>query len=231
MSIQRLLRSQVRHLGYDVVPYRTFKGQPDPERPWENDSDFLAHYHAVVPHTLVDRHRLYMLYQLAKKTVGLDGHYAECGVYRGGTALLLAKLKPEQKKLYLFDTFGGMPETDAEKDFHKAGDFADTSLPHVQQLLDGHPNVIFRPGFFPATAQGLENETFCMAHCDMDIYTSVLDFCRFFYPRLAPRGIMIFDDYGAASCPGAKSAVSEFCAGQGLYEIYLPTGQAIVCKS
>jgi O-methyltransferase len=231
MTIQRWIKRQLRQLGYDLVPYRTFQNKPDPERPWEDDPDFLAHYHAVVGHTLVDRQRLFILYQLAQHTVALEGNLAECGVYRGGTALLLAKLKPANKKLYLFDTFGGMPETDSQKDYHKAGDFSDTSLPQVQQLLDGQPNVIFRPGFFPATATGLEHETFCMAHCDMDIYTSILSFCHFFYPRLTRRGVLVFDDYGSASCPGAKAAVREFCTEQGLIEIYLPTGQALIWKS
>ena len=227
---QKLL--QLAHFfGYEVAGYRNFRGKPDPERPWEDDQTFLTAYDAVVNHTLVDRKRLYMLYQLVRQTASMEGSLAECGVYRGGTALLFARLKSKEKRLYLFDTFGGMPETDREKDIHRAGDFSDTSLSHVQNLLHGHGNVVFRPGFFPATASGLENETFSLVHCDMDIYSSVLDFCRFFYPRLARGGVMVFDDYGSLSCPGAKAAVREFCAGQGTFEIYLPTGQAIIWRS
>jgi O-methyltransferase len=227
---QKLLQL-TRVFGYDVAGYRTFKGKPDPERPWEDDQSFLAAYDAVVNYTLVDRKRLYMLYQLVRQTASMKASVAECGVFRGGTALLFAKLKPEDKRLYLFDTFGGMPETAPEKDFHQSGDFSDTSLPRVQDLLRGYANVVFRPGFFPATASGLEQEAFSLVHCDMDIYSSVLDFCRFFYPRLVRGGVMVFDDYGYPSCPGAKAAVREFCAGQGAFEIYLPTGQAIVWKA
>ena len=172
-----------------------------------------------------------MLYQLIRQTASMEGSVAECGVYRGGTALLFARLKPESKRLYLFDTFGGMPETDPEKDFHRAGDFSDTSLARVQNLLRDCADVVFLPGFFPATAKGLEQETFSLAHCDMDIHSSVLDFCRFFYPRLVRGGVMVFDDYGYQSCPGAKAAVREFCTEQSIFEIYLPTGQAIVWKS
>ena len=172
-----------------------------------------------------------MLYQLTLQTASLEGSLAECGVYRGGTALLFAKSKPANKRLYLFDTFAGMPETNPEKDFHLAGDFSDTSLAQVQNLLCGQSNVLFRPGFFPSTAKGLEQETFSLVHCDMDIHSAVLDSCQFFYPRLCCGGLMIFDDYGHPSCPGAKAAVREFCSAEGIYEINLLTGQAIICKS
>lgn len=231
MRLQRWIKGQVRRWGYDVVGFHTYQGRPDPERPWEDDPGFLAHYQAVLPHTLVGRQRLYMLYQLGRQTAGLEGNLAECGVYQGGTALLLARLKPAHKRLYLFDTFDGMPDTDAQRDFHRAGDFSDTSLARIQGLLGGLPNVAFRPGFFPATSLGLEQETFSLVHCDMDIYQSVLDCCRFFYPRLVRGGVMLFDDYGAPSCPGAKAAVREFCAGQGAFDIYLPTGQALAWKN
>jgi O-methyltransferase len=231
LNMKQKLLQLAHFFGYDVTGYRTFKGKPDPERPWEDDPAFLKVYDAVASHTLVDRKRLYMLYQLVCQTASLEGSVAECGVFRGGTALLFAKLKTEAKRLYLFDTFGGMPETDSEKDVHRSGDFSDTSLPQVQTLLRGSANVVFRPGFFPATAKGLEQETFSLAHCDMDIYSSVLDFCRFFYPRLVCGGVMVFDDYGFHSCPGAKADVREFCTGQGAFEVYLPTGQAIVWKT
>jgi O-methyltransferase len=229
--MKQYLLQLARFFGYDVVGYRTFNGKPDPERPWEDDQGFLAAYGTVVKHTLVDRKRLYILYQLVRQTSSMEGSVAECGVFRGGTALLFAKLKPEAKRLYLFDTFGGMPETDSEKDVHRSGDFSNTSLPNVQTLLRGYANVVFRPGFFPATASGLQHETFSLVHCDMDIHSSVSDFCQFFYPRLVRGGVMVFDDYGWLSCPGAKTAVREFCARQGAFELYLPTGQAIIWKS
>jgi len=229
--MKQKLTQFARFFGFEVAGYRSFRGKPDPDRPWEDDPEFLMIYSAVVGHTLVDRKRLFMLYQLVRQTASLEGSLAECGVFRGGSALLFGKLKPTAKKLYLFDTFGGMPATDAKKDVHRLGDFSDTSLKHVQNILQGCSNVEFRQGFFPETAVGLEAERFSMAHCDMDIHSSVLEFCRFFYPRLVPGGVLIFDDYGFPSCPGAKAAVREFCASQGVFEVYLPTGQALIWKS
>jgi O-methyltransferase len=66
-----------------------------------------------------------MLYQLARHASRLDGNFAEIGVYRGGTAKLLANITDGAKReLHLFDTFDGMPDTDS-RDLHTAGDFAE----------------------------------------------------------------------------------------------------------
>ncbi len=229
-TMKRKLKEYFRKYGYDILPFKTYLGKPDPLMPWETDNDFVAIYNSVIDATLVDRKRLFMLWQLVNKTKLLQGNIAECGVYRGGTALLLSKTKPENKTLHLFDTFSGMPETDSAKDHHIKNDFNDTSLPLVQNLLKGESNVIFHPGFFPETAESLQTEAFSLVHCDMDIYSSVLDCCKFFYPKLVQGGIILFDDYGAPSCPGAKQAVEEFCSSAGIYEIYFTTGQAIIYK-
>jgi O-methyltransferase len=65
---------------------------------------------------------------------------------------------------------------------------------------------------------------------DVDIYRSVLDCCRFFYPRLVTGGAIVFDDYGRNSCPGAKAAVDEFFADTPEQPVYVATGQAFVVK-
>jgi len=228
--MKRQLRHVLRNFGYDLVGFNLYKGKPNPERPWEEDDAFLRLCDRVSSHTLLDRRRLHLLYQFARNAARIGGNYAECGVYRGGTALLLALTKPAERKLFLFDTFEGMPEADAERDHHVAGDLGGTSLEQVQQLLTGHENVLLRKGFFPETAKGLEEERFAFVHCDMDIYRSVLACCAFFYPRLRNGGTLLFDDFGFRSCPGAKKAVLEFCEASDASFIYLPTGQALIIR-
>jgi O-methyltransferase len=180
------IRSALRRAGLDLHEYR-----PDS---WQVDPGFLENQALIGGRSLVDADRLYMLYQFANHTANLPGAYAELGVYRGGTAKLAAKTCPA-KKIYLFDTFEGMPEVDHERDVHRAGDFRDTSLADVQEFLADCPNVEFRQGVFPHTAQGLEDECFSMAYIDADIYRSTKDALVFFYPRLTKGGVMVFDDY------------------------------------
>jgi O-methyltransferase len=152
------------------------------------------------------------------------------GVFRGGTALLLSALKSDGISLHLFDTFDGMPDVDQGKNFHKKEDFSNTYITKVQNLIGKFPNHHIHPGIFPATASSVENQQFSLCHIDVDIYSSVLDSCQFFYPRLVSGGVLIFDDYGFTSCPGAKQAVREFSDSLNIREVHLPTGQSIILK-
>jgi O-methyltransferase len=74
----------------------------------------------------------YYFYSLATEAGSRSsGSVAECGVYRGGTAKIPSNIFPD-RELLLIDTFRGMPETDAIKDLHRKGDFADTNLEQVK---------------------------------------------------------------------------------------------------
>jgi O-methyltransferase len=165
----------------------------------------------------------------------LAGDVFECGVYKGGTAKLLEdtmKRVGSSKNLHLFDTFEGMPQTDAKKDWHKKGDFADTSLEAVQTLIGDNECVWYHKGFIPDTFAPLQDiESICFAHVDVDIYRSVVDCCAFIWPRLSVGGAMVFDDYGFDTCKGALDAVNDFFAQTNAFPICLPTGQAIVYKA
>lgn len=202
-------------------------------QPWRSAA-FRSSYRAVADRTLLDPERCHVLCSLARQALAVCGDFAEAGVYRGGTAKLLHDVvagSPGERKLHLFDTFGGMPEVDGARDLHRREDFSDTSLAAVSALLGASERVVFHQGLMPGTFAGLESAHFAFAHVDVDLYQSVLDCCEFIYPRLAPGGIMLFDDYGMPSCPGARAAVGEFFAGRQDVPIVLRTGQAFVFRA
>lgn len=212
---------------------RTSNQKPNPIHLWDEDEEFKVIFTQISPHTLVDKPRCFMLYQVLQHALSVSGDMAEVGVYKGGTARLLglvAQKKGSNKEISIFDTFSGMPVTDPTKDMHREGDFSDVVLAQVKTLLADLPNVKIYPGFFPESAGAIEQKTFSFVHVDVDIYQSVLDCCKFFYPRLRSGGVMVFDDYGFRSCPGAKMAVDEFFSGTKERPIYLSTGQAMVIK-
>ncbi len=200
---------------------------------WRNDLYFQE---AIVGlNTLIDPERLYILYQYVRHTVDVSGDLAECGVYRGGSALLLARTLVKygrgDKKLHLFDTFAGMPPANPLLDLHQEGDFGDTSLAEVQKYLAEHgSSLLFYPGLFQVTFAKVPETKFSFVHVDCDLYESVRLCCAFFYDRLTPGGVFIFDDYGFPSCPGARLAVDEFFRTRPEHPVYLPTGQAVVSK-
>ena len=72
--------------------------------------------------------KLSTLLQLAETVRTLAGCIVELGVYQGGALKALAGDFPE-KRCYGFDTFAGMPkESWREIDFHKPGEFGNTTL-------------------------------------------------------------------------------------------------------
>lgn len=201
-----------------------------PRLRWQAADGFDELWRVARTRTLVDEARAHTLFQLARHASALDGAFAEIGVYRGGTATLLAHVAERAgRELHLFDTFAGMPETDA-RDLHLAGDFADTSLADVKAFLARHRSVQFHPGEFPATSKPVETQRFALVHVDVDIASSVEACCAFFYPRLVPGGVMVFDDYGFTSCPGAKRATDAFFADKPEPVLHLATSQALVIK-
>jgi O-methyltransferase len=224
--IKKLLKKIFFKLGPQC---RRIMPPANPIHLWDDDQRFNVIFSEIYDRTLVDKPRCYILYQLAGHAHSVPGDAAEIGVFRGGTAKLLSKVLSD-KKLHLFDTFSGMPPTDKTRDMHKQGDFSDTSLEDVKAFLKGQDNISLYPGFFPATAAPIEHLKFSMVHIDVDIYQSVIDCCKFFYPRIQRGGIMVFDDYGFTSCPGARAAVDEFFSDKPEKAVYLPTGQSAAIK-
>jgi O-methyltransferase len=204
-------------------------------RPWF-EPWFQEIYAKVASNTEVTPDRCYTLYKLCLHCLHLDGDLAECGVYRGGTAFLLARTISEHSgratRLHLFDTFAGMPAAaDADPSPHKKGDFGDVSLESVRAYLTSFNDVSFYPGLIPDTFQHITSQRFSMIHIDVDLYSSVRDCCEFFYPRLLAGGMMVFDDYGLPHYKdAAKKAVDEFFREKAESPVVLTTGQCFVIK-
>jgi len=197
--------------------------------PWEAQ-EFLKILTIIQANTVIDYIRLNMLWQCAKQVITLDGDAAEVGVYRGGSARLLSEVL--QGNLHLFDTFEGMPETNPNIDVHNEGDFAKTSIEKVKTFVEAGPGSVYiYQGIFPETVEDFDEDiTFKFVHIDVDIYKSTKEGFEFFYDKMISGGIMVCDDYGFKTCPGAKKAVDEFFKDRDENPIYIPTGQAIIIK-
>ncbi len=159
-------------------------------------------------HSLLGLGKLSTIAACLERVAFLPGATAEVGVYKGGSARLIARSAPH-RCCYLFDTFEGIPQSNAV-DVHKVGDFADTSLRAVEAFLSDCPNAQFRQGYFPSTAYTLEDETFAFVHIDGDQYQTTKDALGWFYPRLVDGGILLFDDFQWQNCPGVERALTEY---------------------
>jgi O-methyltransferase len=140
----------------------------------------------------------------------IDGSFAEIGVYHGVTSSFMHHQSPG-RRLYLFDTFSGFPKEDLE--VARDDRFQDTSVDAVSEFIQGNGNVLFRKGYFPDTAVGLEGETFALVMLDVDLLKPALEVLRFFYPRMARGGYFFMHDFNSNESDKAIArAAKEFMA-------------------
>jgi|WetSurMetagenome_2_1015567.scaffolds.fasta_scaffold305803_1 O-methyltransferase len=177
---------------------------------WEDDQPFVELYNDVQFRSFVSPYRLYVIYNLARHANNLPGQFAQVGVYRGGSAKLISRIKIRDKKLFLFDTFRGLPQPAAcDRRFSK-GEFGDVSESEVREYLEGDPSVVLTTGVFPQSApRTLDEESFCFVYLDVDIYSSNYEALSFFYPRMVSGGVIVLDDYGLSGS-GVRQSTDEF---------------------
>lgn len=226
-----VIRRLLEKLGFEEGSH-FYDATPRPSSYSETNPGFADLRDQVRRHTLLSEERLGILYQLSCQARHVPGDAVEIGVYKGGTALLMATaLQNSTQQIHLFDTFCGMPAAKPGIDLHRSGDFSDTTAESVSSLLQDFNNIHLYPGLFPdSLPRDWHHRQFCLVHIDVDIFSSTLACCQFFYPRLSSGGAMIIDDYGFPSCPGVRKAVVEYFGNYDQRPLYLPTGQALIYR-
>jgi O-methyltransferase len=173
----------------------------------------------IRPHTLVKPERIHNLFVLARRIESekVPGDVVECGVYKGGTAAVLARFATRSKMgrtVWLFDSFQGMPpttEVDGEAAREWVGKLA-TTPDDVREVLKRSGARLDRvrvvPGFFQQTFESVSIPRIALLNLDCDWYESVKLCLHKFYDAVVPGGFISFDDYGY--WPGCRLAVDEF---------------------
>lgn len=217
--------------GYEVLrPKATYA-------PWGNNQEFSDIYNLVRSHTLVDKYRLYELWDLVSQTKNIEGSILEVGVWRGGSGVLIARrsnIDNPASDIFLCDTFQGVVLAGSDDSTYKGGEHADTSFEVVSGLIrDTHvKNTHLLQGIFPHdTGAKIQNEIFRFAHIDVDVYQSAKEVLEWVWPRLAVGGIVVFDDYGFFRCDGVTKIVNEKKGTQGMVVLYNLNGHAILIKT
>lgn len=166
------------------------------------------------------------------------GDVVECGVFQGVTSVLMAKLmdiRQSDKKLFLFDSFQGLPEPDRQVDasarFQKGAWSA--SRKDVEALLAKH-NVLQRcvlhEGWFSETLPKLsDTQQFCFAYIDADLHASTVDCLKHIWKRMAPNAVAVFDDYHHPS-GGVRKALDEWVGASGELIHAGPASQCFVIR-
>lgn len=187
--------------------------------------------------TFCSKKRMKITLDLLEKCIkgGLDGDVIECGVYKGGSSLQIAKKMKSlasKKTLYALDTFEGHPYDDAEdmpkelvdqvyqkNEPKKAkGVLNDVDLNEIKNHFarENLDNTVFLKGLFEDSFKKISDKKFCFAHIDADFYLSVKQCIEFLKKRIVPNGIIVFDDYNDEYLPGCTKAVDELLGRESL---------------
>jgi O-methyltransferase len=208
--------------GYVVTDYRKL---------WWEDREFLAALRRLDGGDSRTADRKFFLLEMLRLVEHLPGQTAEAGVFRGASSWFICdRFTDSGKTHYAFDSFEGLstpgPEDGfywRERDFHAPEETAREALAPFK--------VEIRKGWIPDVFSLAEAETFCFVHIDVDLYEPTLESMRFFYPRMVSGGIILADDYGLSTCPGATRAVDEFMRDKPETVVHVPTGQGFLVKA
>lgn len=182
--------------------------------------------------------RMYALYQAVGHVAraGLPGAFVECGVWKGGSAMVAAlgfqELGQHDRDLYLYDTYEGMSEPTARdvsfkdqaphREWHKIRG-TDSNIFCANSLADATASLgttgyspqrlHFVKGKVEDTIPATVPDAIAILRLDTDWYESTRHELEHLYPRLVPGGVLIIDDYG--HWRGARDAVDGYFAAHG----------------
>jgi hypothetical protein len=229
-----LARILVRKVGFDVVRYA-------PSLPADIDPAAAEIIRSARTHTMTSPERLYALIQAVRhvSAAPIPGSIVECGVWRGGSMLAVARTLIEAvdatRDLYLYDTYEGMSQPGAQ-DVDIEGQAASAllkdqdrsdpesawcyaTLEDVRRTLSStgydESRMHFVKGKVEDTIPESAPDRIAVLRLDTDWYESTRHELEHLYPRLSPGGVLIIDDYGHWA--GCRQAVDEYFAAQGIH--------------
>lgn len=235
--MKKVIRKLVEKTGYTVS--KTVKKRKDEfakdELPDVKESEFWEIFKLCKPYTMTSAERMYSLYQSVNYVLKneIPGAFIECGVWRGGSSMLVAQLLSRRgiidRTIVLYDTFEGMSEP-TEKDLDLSGNNAgnlldvtkdnkETSVWCLADLDDVKQNmalteypmeqIVFVKGKVEDTIPSqMPFDQIALLRLDTDWYESTKHELIYLYPVLTERGVLIIDDYG--HWEGCRQAVDEY---------------------
>lgn len=231
---KKIIRKIFRKLGYQIVPVPVIA--PIEEFPKDMEAEFRNIYERSRNCTMTSIERMYALYQAVQYVIQakVQGDFVECGVWKGGSAMLMAgtllSLNETGRKIYLYDTFTGMPKPTEKDNEIKSGqpaldtwqinqrkdhnEFCYASLAEVKNnlLSTKYPqdNLVFIQGKVEDTIPMTSPKQIAILRLDTDWFASTDYELRHLFPLVSKGGVVIIDDYGYWS--GAKEATDKYFA-------------------
>jgi O-methyltransferase len=152
----------------------------------------------------------------------VPGAVVELGCNAGYTSVWLARIIEDLapgRPLHLYDSFAGLPSRSRYDAYLQEGDCrasADEVLANFDTWNLTAPQI--HAGWFEETLAADCPDQICFGYLDGDFYESIKTSLAYVYPRLAPGGVIVVDDYcdldvnprAWDGLPGVKQACDDY---------------------
>ncbi len=230
-SYERVVETVARRFGLQISRVSS-AGTRLPVEATPADAELIA---SLRPFTMTSAERLWSLLNAVRYVVNenIPGDFAECGVWRGGSVMAMAKelgrINITDRRIWLYDTFAGMTEP-TNNDIEAGTGVTASEMLLTTEIGDGNnvwcvagradveanvrttgypfSNFQFIEGDVAETLKTSVPEKIALLRLDTDWYESTRIGLEVMYPRLAIGGVCILDDYG--HWQGARKAVDEY---------------------
>jgi O-methyltransferase len=197
---------------------------------WSKYPTFEEHHHL---NSFRRQNLQFIMREIDRKKI--SGDILECGVYKGFSAWILLSESKIKRNYFGIDTFTGLSApTIFDGNHWKEGDLDSPIRITEQNLTQFNDRVHIYQGSIPDIFDSLSDNSFCFAlvHIDVDLYIPTKSSLEFAWPNLAVGGVVLCDDYGFTTCPGATKAINEFIdSGRSLDAVIYPTGGIALKKT
>lgn len=174
----------------------------------------------------------------------LDGDFIECGVNRGFlSSAIMQNLEWDRlgKTFYLLDTFIGVdekmilerPHTAEEIEINRrrreSGYYA-LDVKEVRRNFSEWRNVRIIQGRVPETLPMVDTKRVCYLHLDMNCAAPEVAALEYFWEKLVPGAMTLFDDYAYVGYESQNEALNALAEKLEARILSLPTGQGLLVK-
>ena len=187
------------------------------------------------------RFRAYIACWAATYAMDLEGDFVECGAGRGMLSRTIVEyldFSKSSKRLYLFDTYDGIPleyGKSSEMINIKRLNKSHYSQPYYQQTLDtfsAFPNVELIKGILPESLGTKDLVSISYLSIDLNNAYAEIETIKILWDSISKGGVILLDDYSyGTEYIEQKKAWDLYAESKNVSILTLPTGQGLIIKS
>ena len=196
------LKSAVRHIiKNNLHGLKIIFDNSNPNLPFEFENPYKSISNKAIARakSMISDEQLFDLIQFISQTANIEGDVVEFGSLYGGSGAVIAEAVQhfcKHKKIFLFDTFDGIPESKYGMDYHWAGSFSNNSFQEVKDAFTDLENVSVIKGNIIHTANSIKNKI-SFGYLASDTYETGVVLMELMWKNLSKGGVIAVCDYGS----------------------------------